>query len=473
MKLPPYPRTKPSGVEWLGDVPEHWEVKRLKTSATCWVSNVDKVPAEDELPVRLCNYTDVYYHDHITSDMELMETTATADEIRRFGLRVGDVVITKDSEEWSDIAVPALVKKTAPDLVCGYHLAIIRSHPKALLGDYLLRAFESCAVNQQFQVAASGVTRYGLPKASIGDAWIPLPDLSEQRAIAALLDRETGRLDRLVAKKRELIERLKEKRTALITRTVTRGLPSAAARALSACNAQAGAGLPENPPLKPSGLDWLGDIPAHWEVKRLKFVCPHITVGIVVEPSKYYVDEGVACLRSLNVKAHRLVENDLVFISAESNDLHSKSKIYEGDLVAVRSGQPGTTAIVDRRFHGANCIDLIIIRKPHGTTSSFLDYFLNSELAMAQFETGTGGAIQQHFNITTAASLQIIVPPLPEQAAIAAYLDLETAKLDALVGKVELAVERLQEYRTALITAAVTGKIDVRQAALDGGGGLK
>ena len=122
MKLPAYPRTKPSGVEWLGDVPEHWEVKRLKTSATCWVSNVDKVPAEDELPVRLCNYTDVYYHDHITPDMELMETTATADEIRRFGLRVGDVVITKDSEEWSDIAVPALVKKTTPDLVCGYHL---------------------------------------------------------------------------------------------------------------------------------------------------------------------------------------------------------------------------------------------------------------------------------------------------------------------------------------------------------------
>ena len=86
MKLPAYPRTKPSGVEWLGDMPEHSAVKRLKTSAICWVSNVDKVPAEDELPVRLCNYTDVYYNDHITPDMELMETTATADEIRRFGL---------------------------------------------------------------------------------------------------------------------------------------------------------------------------------------------------------------------------------------------------------------------------------------------------------------------------------------------------------------------------------------------------
>jgi type I restriction enzyme S subunit len=197
-------------------------------------------------------------------------------------------------------------------------------------------------------------------------------------------------------------------------------------------------------------------------VKRLKFISPHITVGIVVEPSKYYVDEGIPALRSLNVKPHRLTESDLVFISPKANDQHSKSKIYEGDLVAVRSGQPGTTALVDERFHGANCIDLIIIRKPHSATSQFLDYFLNSDVATAQFATGTGGAIQQHFNITTAASLQIVLPPLSEQTAIAAYLDEETAKLDALVAKVETAVERLQEYRTALITAAVTGKIDVR-----------
>jgi type I restriction enzyme S subunit len=95
-------------------VPEHWKVKRLKTSATYWVSNVDKVPVEEEMPVRLCNYTDVYYHDYITPDMKLMETTATADEVRRFGLRVSDAVITKDSEDWIDIAVPALVKKPHP-----------------------------------------------------------------------------------------------------------------------------------------------------------------------------------------------------------------------------------------------------------------------------------------------------------------------------------------------------------------------
>jgi type I restriction enzyme, S subunit len=462
MKIPAYPRTKPSGVAWLGDVPEHWEVKRLKTSATCWVSNVDKVPAEDELPVRLCNYTDVYYHDHITPDMGLMETTATADEIRRFGLRVGDVVITKDSEEWSDIAVPSMVKKTAPDLVCGYHLAIIRSRPKALIGDYLLRAFQSCAVNQQFQVAASGVTRYGLPKASIGDAWIPLPDPAEQRAIAAFLDRETGRVDRLVAKKRELIERLKEKRTALISRTVMRGLPAEAA---------AKAGLPANPPLKPSGLDWLGDIPKHWAVMRLRRVVRIIEQGWSPECNnsiaaadewgvvkagccnggRFNPDENktlppdLAPLKSLEIKA-----GDLLMSRA------SGSEDLIGSVALVPSGTRGQLLLSDKTYR-LQCDETI-------AEPGFLARVLQSPIGRSQIQAVISGAFGLAKNIAQSdvKDFALAVPPLPEQAAIAAYLDKETAKLDALVGKVEEAVERLQEYRTALITAAVTGKIDIR-----------
>lgn len=233
MRHATYPKYKSSGIEWLGNVPEHWEVKRLKTSANYWVSSVDKVPSEDELPVQLCNYTDVYYNEFIRPNMGLMETTATPEEIRRFGLRVGDVVITKDSEEWNDIAVPALVEESAPDLVCGYHLAIVRPHATILLGRYLLRAFQSCAINQQFQISASGVTRYGLPKSAIGDAWIPIPPIKEQQAISEFLDRQMAKLDGLAGMKRKvmndetdglfasLLKLLQEYRTALITAAVT------------------------------------------------------------------------------------------------------------------------------------------------------------------------------------------------------------------------------------------------------------
>ena len=430
MKLPAYPRTKPSGVEWLGDVPEHWEAKRLKTSATCWVSNVDKVPADDELPVRLCNYTDVYYHDPITPDMELMETTATADEIRRFGLREGDVVITKDSEEWSDIAVPALVKKPAPDLVCGYHLAIIRSHPKSLSGDYLLRAFQSCAVNQQFQIAASGVTRYGLPKASIGDAWIPLPEPAEQRAIAAFLDRETGRVDRLVAKKRELIERLKEKRTALISRTVTRGLPPAAARA---------AGLPENPPLKPSGVAWLGDIPKHWEVKKIKHV---------------------ARIRSGDAPPEDKSGNDGDFPIYGANGIIGYCGATNSNVIRILIGRVGAIGAINVCPPRVWISDNALILIPNET--KVILPFLTQVIGRIDLKLEATTNAQPLITSSQVKRQQFALPPLPEQAAIAAYLDEETAKLDALVGKVEAAVERLQEYRTALITAAVTGKIDVR-----------
>jgi type I restriction enzyme S subunit len=255
-----------------------------------------------------------------------------------------------------------------------------------------------------------------------------------------------------MARKRTLIERLQEQRTALISRTVTRGLPPDAARA---------AGLDPHPKLKPSGIDWLGDVPEHWTPKRLRYISPHITVGIVVEPSKYYEDEGIPCLRSLNVRPNALVDRDLVYISAESHRILSKSMLHKGDLVAVRSGQPGTTAVVDDRFDGANCIDLIIIRKPRAGSATFLSYFLNSLPAQAQFSGGAGGAIQQHFNITTAADLWLVEPPINEQELVAEYLDRETAKIDVMIAKVEVAVERLQEYRTALISAAVTGKIDV------------
>ena len=114
MKFEAYPKYKPSGVDWLGDVPEHWEAKRLKSAATYWVSNVDKVSAEDEMPVRLCNYTDVYYHDHIRPSMGLMETTATPEEIRRFGLKVGDVVVTKAGSFLRDGDAVKPVLETAP-----------------------------------------------------------------------------------------------------------------------------------------------------------------------------------------------------------------------------------------------------------------------------------------------------------------------------------------------------------------------
>lgn len=236
---------------------------------------------------------------------------------------------------------------------------------------------------EYFLSLASGGGQPNLNAEKVITHRIPSPLLPQQRAIADYLDRETAKLDALIAEKECLLKLLAEKRRALITQAVTRGLNS-------------------DVPMRDSGVEWLGEIPGHWELKRLKFISPEITVGIVVTPAKYYEDSGVPCLRSLNVRETGLTNTDLVYISPESNELLSKSKVFTGDLVAVRSGQPGTTAIVDERFDGANCIDLIIIRRAPLFDSYFLAYFLNSEGAIVQFSEGSEGAIQQHFNIETA-----------------------------------------------------------------------
>ncbi len=457
MNLPAYPRYKPSGVEWLGDVPEHWEVKRLKTSATYCVSNVDKVPAEDELPVRLCNYTDVYYNDYIVPELPFMETTATKSEIRRFGLKRNDVLITKDSEEWSDIAVPAMVKETAPDLVCGYHLAMISPSPQALRGEFLLRCFQSCAVNQQFQIAASGVTRYGLPKSSIGDAWVPLPSLTEQRAIADFLDERTGKLDALAEKKRGLIEKLNEKRSALIARTVTKGLPAEAA---------APAGIPTHPKLKPSGIDWLGDIPEHWKVRRLK---DHGTLsGGAGFPHEEQGQEGED-LFFYKVGDLRASSDGRIMGPSPHSVSRSTAKKLGASIIPPKSviyAKIGAALLLNRRRITAApcCIDnnMTAYTSDERTVSSAWAYQWLSILDFGEFVNP--GAVPS-YSEGDQGILPMPIPPLPEQTAIADYVDRETAKIDRMIEKVEAAIEKLAEYRTALITAAVTGKIDVRKAA--------
>lgn len=203
--LRPYPTRKDSGVDGLGEVPTHWDVRRLRTVAELRVSNVDKHVRDGERPVRLCNYVDVYKNDRIRRRMPFMNATATPDEIERFHLRHGDVLITKDSESWNDIGVPALVESTEDDIVCGYHLALLRPFPGHIAGGYLFRALQGSGVAHQLQVKANGVTRFGLTHGGIKSIWLPLPPLTEQAAIVRFLDHVDRRILRYVRAMRRLV----------------------------------------------------------------------------------------------------------------------------------------------------------------------------------------------------------------------------------------------------------------------------
>ena len=450
MKASPYPTYRPSGVEWLGDVPEHWGTVALR-----WCS------------VRYAGGTPDRNKEHYWDDGAIPWINSGAVNqklITEPSALITDEGFAGSSAKWipSGALVMALagqgrtkgmVAQVAIQTTCNQSMAAIVPHER------VSARYVFWLLDAQYEVIrnlAGGEQRDGLNLEILGGLPVLLPTLHEQRVIAAFLDRETERIDALVAKKRQLIERLQEYRTALITRTVTGGLPPGAARA---------AGLDPSPRLKPSGVEWLGDVPEHWEVKNLKRCVPGVTVGIVVTPSKYYEDEGVPCLRSFNVLPQELTDTDLVYISSESNELHRKSMIFEGDVVVVRSGRPGAAAVVDGRFDGANAIDLIIIRGSQQISSEFLAYAFASSAVVHQIAVGSGGSVQEHFNIERARQLMLVLPPAEEQAYMVDYLDREMARVGALIDRAEAGAERLQEYRTALITAAVTGKIDVRESA--------
>lgn len=417
-RFEPYPAYKDTGAEWMGRIPSHWATKPLKRLARLRAGiaiTSESINEVGDYPVfggnGIRGFTSSYTHE---GEYPL---------IGRQGALCG-VVNFANGKFWaSEHAVVAAPEQGV--------------HPRWLA--YLLHAM---SLNSYSESAAQP----GLAVNSISALRVPEPTALEQHSIVSFLDREKAKIDALVTKKERLIELLQEKRSGLITRAVTRGLDP-------------------NVPVKDSGVEWLGEIPAHWEVKPLKHLVPHITVGIVVTPAKYYVDEGVPCLRSLNIAHGNVSMADLVFISPEANQLHWKSQIFEGDLVVVRTGKAGAAAIVPRELNGANCIDLLIIRRSKSLYSRFLYHFINSTATSAQVEAHSVGAIQEHYNTGTLANLNVPEIPLREQKLIAEYLDSETGQIDQLAAEINQAIDRLKEFRIALISAAVTGKIDVREEA--------
>jgi type I restriction enzyme S subunit len=216
----PNANMKPSGIDWLGDMPEHWEVRKLKYVAEIFPSNVDKHSKEGEKTVRLCNYTDVYKNDYITNDMNLMVATASDEQVERFTLLLNDVIMTKDSETANDIAIPAFVKENLENVVCGYHLSVMRPNEKTL-GEFLFRILQSKSINIQFEVNANGVTRVGLGTYSQKNPKVPIPPIAEQQEIIDFILNETQTITATISTIEKEIALVEEYKTSLIAEAVT------------------------------------------------------------------------------------------------------------------------------------------------------------------------------------------------------------------------------------------------------------
>ena len=450
-----YPEYKDSGVEWLGDVPAHWAVLRLKHACEAFPSNVDKHSRDDEPSVLLCNYTHVYYNDRITHGLDFMPATASQAQIDRFTLKAGDTIITKDSETADDIAIAAYVPNDLPGVVCGYHLSMVRPRGDNS-GAFVKWLFDSIYLKASFEVAANGLTRVGLGQYAVDNVELPFPPPSEQSAIASFLDRETAKIDALVEEQQRLIELLKEKRQAVISHAVTKGLDPKV-------------------PMKDSGVEWLGEVPGHWEVCALRRVIATIKQGWSPECYAREAEEqewGVLKAGCLNGGNFRPSENKALPPELCPEEAY---EVRVGDVLMSRaSGSPelvGSTALVKATRERLMLSDKIFrLKLKEFVNTAFFVAALNSRPLRIQIENALSGGNGMANNLPQSSLLTfaMAVPTLAEQATITVFLEQETAKLDILMAEARTAITLLQERRTALISAAVTGQIDVRGIASRG-----
>ncbi len=431
MSFPRYPKYKASGVEWLGEVPEHWNTLRIKRlfeikKRIAGVLGFDVLSVTQQgLKVR---------------DLDSNDGQISMDYSKYQFVEIGDFAMNHMDLLTGYIDIASMQGVTSPD----YRVFSIRDQ-KTQCKEYFLYLFQMGYKNRIFFAYGQGSSQLGrwrLPTEQFNDFPFPLPPLDEQVAIAGFLDRETAKIDGLVAEQRKLIDLLKEKRQAVISHAVTCGLnPSA--------------------PMKPSGIEWLGDIPAHWEVTSLKRSFESIDYGI---SDALDSDGQIAVLRMGNIIDGKIVLDDLKFTDSvdpalllragdllynRTNSLHLVGK------VGMYSGEENTSV--------SFASYLVRLRTTSRNFPPYFSYLLNVEGLLGVARADAFIAIGQcNLNPTRYGLIRIALPPLAEQIAIVEFLDAETAKIDALVAESERAIELLQERRTALISAAVTGKIDVR-----------
>jgi len=433
MSFPRYPKYKPSGVEWLGDVPEHWEVRKIR-----WLFEIKKRIAGD-LGFDVFSITQQGIR---VKDLESNDGQISMDYSKYQLVEVGDFAMNHMDLLTGGVDIAAARGVTSPD----YRVVTIRdqstSHDR-----FFLYLFQMCYRNKIFYGFGQGSSQLGrwrLPTEQFIDFVFPLPSLAEQTAIAEFIDRETAKIDVLVAEQQRLMELLKEKRQAVISHAVTKGL---------------------NPrvPMKPSGIEWLGDVPAHWAVRRVKSVSTFITSG----PrgwSERVGEVGPIFVQSGDLNDSLQVEfSTAKRVQVEQDAEAVRTRLCDGDIVVCITGaKTGNVAVCAAVPEPAYVNQhLCLIRPSREILSVFLGVGLKSRVGQTYFELSQYG-LKQGLSLDDVKEAPVLLPPMAEQKEIAEFVGIESAKFDALTAEAQRAIDLLQERRTALISAAVTGQIDVR-----------
>ncbi len=440
MSFPPYDELIDSGINWLGEVPKHWKVVSIK-----WLSPVQR--GASPRPIDDAKYFDdggefawVRIADvSASNDGRLRETTQRLSEL-------GSSLSVKIYPGEIFVSIAGTVGKPCiSEIKACIHDGFVYFPHIEINRHFLFRIFEA-------GLCYGGLGKWGtqlnLNTDTVGSIRIPVPPEDELNAIVEFLDVETSKIDGLVSEQRRLIELLKEKRQAVISHAVTKGLNP-------------------NAPMKPSGIQWLGDVPQHWMIGKCGYYVS-ILSGYAFPSSGFSDDEtNIRLLRGINVGVSEIRWEETVYWQRNDGDELDRFELSAGDLV-IGMDRPWISSGVRVAKISENDLPCLLLQRVAAISTDarlhtdFLWHLLSSEMFVGYFAPETTGVSVPHISPSQIEDFEIPVPPIEEQEEIVEFVATETTRMDTLLAEAERAIELLQERRTALISAAVTGKIDVR-----------
>lgn len=454
MDLKKYDNYKNSGIEWIGEIPNHWEIKRLKNIGKLYSglsgksgSDFEKTPTENYKP--FINFTNIANNKYIVNDN--FGYVKIDEHENQNKVKKNDLFFLMSSENHEDVGKSALLLEDYDELYLNSFCKGFRlnNNLDARFINYLLT---SSALSQLISLEGRGFTRINLRMEGVENLPLILPQSTdEQTTIANYLDQKTTEIDNLITKKERLIQLLEEERTAFINQALSKGLDP-------------------NVPLKDSGIEWLGEIPKHWEVKKLRFIgnCQNgISAG-----SEYF-GTGFPFVSYRDVYKNEILPFSVIGLAQSNEKEQMHYSVEEGDVFFTRTSETveeiGISSVCFQKIEEAVFAGFLIRFRPNKEmiNKEFSKYYFRCFIPRTFFV--------KEMNLVTRASLSqellkrlpVLLPSINEQKSIADFLDIKTSEIDTLISKTKQEIELLKEYKTALISEVVTGKVDVRNEILN------
>ena len=441
-----YENYKDSGIEWIDEIPEHWEIRKMK----------NLIFFQEGPGLRNWQFADsgirVICVTNITEkgiDFSNYEKFISEEEYKQmyqhFTVNSGDLLLSSSGNSWGKVA------EYLDDETVILNTSTIRINENKDFGSILTQSFikwslQSEAVREQLGLMMTGSCQPNFGPTHLAKVLVPFPtSLKEQRLIADYLDKKISRIDENITKNKKLISLLEEKKTALINQAVTKGLNP-------------------NVPMKDSGIEWIGEIPEHWNIRKNKFLLEKITDGS--HTSVEIIDDGYPYVTVTDLDEEREsvdVENSKKISKKDYNLLlRNGCKPSIGDILFSQIGTVGLVVPVDERDDYVLLSSIAILTPSNNINRRWLIYFLKSINIKYQWKNYMAGGAVKRITLNHISNFQIAIPPLSEQNEISKFLDKKIKKINKTIYKIKRNIDLLEEYRVSLIHHTVTGKIDVR-----------